>query len=82
MTTPCRCTLHREGDAERPRPEPGKIRISQAAMDSRMRRIFTPNVKGEYKVSAEIVKQRKNKKISQKLGTAISVMWVLAGAGS
>ena len=48
------------GDCER--PEPGKLRISQVAVEGRMRRLFTPNTKGEYKVSAEIVKQWWTKK--------------------
>jgi len=43
-------------------PEPGKIRLSQCAIDSRIRRVMTPNVKGEFKVSTEIIKQWQNKR--------------------
>lgn len=49
------------------KPEPGKLRISQEAIERRMRRVFTPNVKGEYKVSAEIVQQWKSKKSRKSL---------------
>lgn len=43
------------------RPVPGKLRLSQEAIASRLRRVFTPNVRGEYKVSAEIVEQWRKK---------------------
>ena len=53
-------------DKQAQRPTPGVLRISQQAIESRMRRIFTPNVKGEFKVSAEIVQQWKGKKKGRK----------------
>ncbi len=43
-------------------PKAGQLRLSPTAIDGRMRRVFTPNTKGEYKVSAEIVKQWRTKK--------------------
>ena len=43
------------------RPEPGKIRLSQKAINSRLQRVFTPNCKGEYKVPMEIVRQWRSK---------------------
>ena len=58
-------------DTKAPKPVAGELRLSQPAIDSRMRRVFTPNVKGEYKVSAEIVQQwkcrRKGRKSLQQL---------------
>ena len=50
------------GDTTVPVPQAGVLRISQDAIRSRMRRVFTPNVNGDYKVSAEIVQQWKSKK--------------------
>ena len=44
------------------KPQPGQLRISADAVEGRLRRFFTPNVKGEFKVSAEIVQQWKTKK--------------------
>lgn len=43
-------------------PKPGRIRISQCAIDSRMRRVMAPNVNGEFKVSTEIIKQWQTRK--------------------
>lgn len=53
-------------DAAAPKPVAGKLRLSQAAIDSRLRRVFTPNVKGEFKVSAEIVQQWKSRRKGRK----------------
>ena len=50
------------GDTTIEKPKPGQLRISSDAVEGRLRRLFTPNVKGEYKVSAEIVQQWKTKK--------------------
>ena len=44
------------------RPKPGAIRISASAVESRLRRVFAPNISGEHKVSSEIVKMWKDKK--------------------
>lgn len=50
------------------KPQPGKLRISQAAVDQRLRRIMTPSAKtGQCKVSSEIVKMYKDKKGKTKL---------------
>ena len=54
------------GDRKANRPVAGVLRLSQQAIDSRMRRVFTPNVKGEFKVSAEIVQQWKSKRKGRK----------------
>lgn len=70
ISTPCRVdgdtaensNVPDISDMEAPRPESGVLRISAAAADQRMRRIFAPNTKGEYKVSEDILKQWKNKK--------------------
>ena len=51
-------------DAEQ--PDPRTIRLSRKAIESRMRRVFEPNVKGEFKVSPEIIKQWKDKKRGRK----------------
>lgn len=53
-------------DQKAQRPVAGVLRLSQQAIDSRMRRVFTPNVKGEFKVSAEIVQQWKGKRKGRK----------------
>jgi len=50
------------GGRDGERPKPGQLRISQTAVEGRLRRLFTPNVSGEYKVSADIVKQWRTKK--------------------
>lgn len=50
------------GDTTIPRPKPGAIRISSEAVEGRLRRVFLPNVRGQYKVSSEIVEQWKTKK--------------------
>ena len=44
------------------KPKAGQLRLSQAAIDSRMRRVFQPNVKGEYKISSDILAQWNSKK--------------------
>ncbi len=44
------------------KPTAGAIRVSQEAIDARLRRIFQPSVSGKYKCSAEIVQQWKCKK--------------------
>lgn len=80
MATPCRQLLEMgegiglEGvpdiaDTTAERPKAGVLRISQEAIDARLRRVFTPNVRGEFKLSAEIVGQWKSKKGRQPLRT-------------
>lgn len=49
------------------RPNPGHLRLSAEAIDGRLRRVFQPNCKGEYKVSMDIVQQWKNKKTRKPL---------------
>ena len=49
-------------DTSIPKPKPGAIRISSEAVEGRLRRVFTPNVRGKFKVSSEIVEQWKSKK--------------------
>ena len=44
------------------KPKAGHMRISSEAAEGRLRRLFTPNIKGEYKVSTEIVQQWRTKK--------------------
>ena len=53
-------------DTSVPKPTPGVLRISQDAIQARLRRVFTPNVKGEFKVSNDIVQQWRNKKKGRK----------------
>ena len=65
--TPCRSALGDEDipefdDVDATRPVAGVVRISLQAMEARLRRIFTPNSKGLYKVSQELVQQFKQKK--------------------
>ena len=59
VITPCRSesAIPELNDRSQPEPVPGVVRISKQAADSRLRRVFTPNIKGEYKVPMEIVKQ-------------------------
>ena len=54
------------GDKTAPRPAIGELRISPEAIEARLRRVFQPNVKGQYKVSSAIVEQWKNKKTGRK----------------
>ena len=44
------------------KPKAGALRVSADAVEGRLRRLFTPNTKGDYKVSSEIVNQWKSKK--------------------
>ena len=37
------------------RPKPGEIQLSKSAINSRMRRVFTPTLKGKLKVSEQIM---------------------------
>lgn len=59
VSAPCR----KEGvipeldDKSAQQPVPGKVRISEVAVQSRLRRIFTPNIDGKYKVPMTIVQQ-------------------------
>lgn len=62
VATPCRSDIPEVNDPSAPQPVPGVIRISQKAMESRMRRVFAPNIEGKYKVSSEILQLFKNKK--------------------
>lgn len=55
------------GDTTAPVPKKGVLRLSPDAIRSRLRRVFTPNVNGTCKVSAEIVNQWKSKKGRQSL---------------
>ena len=64
---PSRAEIPDINDTKAKRPAPGVLRVSQQAIESRMRRVFTPNVKGEFKVSAEIVAQWRNKKSRKSL---------------
>jgi hypothetical protein len=49
-------------DSTAPKPDVNMLRLSPEAIDGRLRRVFLPNVKGEHKVSTEIVEQWKSKK--------------------
>lgn len=67
VPTPCRDGPGKDDvpdilDISIPKPKPGVLRVSSEAVEGRLRRIFTPNIKGEFKVSAEIVSQWKTKK--------------------
>ena len=42
------------------------IRLSPSAVESRLRRVFTPNVSGAYKVSTQIVQQWRDRKKGRK----------------
>ena len=44
------------------KPQPQQLRVSPEALERRLHRIFLPNVKGEFKVSQEIISQWKTKK--------------------
>lgn len=81
VATPCRASANGGGDGESvntlgiipdildtsiPKPTPGVLRISQEAIQARLRRVFTPNVAGQYKISTEIVQQWRNKKKGRK----------------
>lgn len=57
-----RAAIPEIGDATVAKPTPGKLRVSSTAVEGRLKRIFTPNVRGEFKVSQEIVQQWKSKK--------------------
>lgn len=50
------------GDKSVQSPQPGVVRLSPEAVDGRLRRVFAPNAKGEFKVSQEIVAQWKTRK--------------------
>lgn len=73
VATPCRRLAPGSGelthDTEVPgindtheKPTAGKLRISKEAVNARLRRVFAPNVSGQYKLSTEIVQQWKSKK--------------------
>lgn len=53
-------------DSTAKRPNVGTVRLTPKAIDSRLRRVFTPSVSGEYKVGSEIVKLWKSKKNGRK----------------
>jgi len=74
VATPCRAkgdlgSVPFVDDATIPKPDPKKIRLSQDAIDARLRRIFRPNVSGAYKINGDILKQwqSKNKKSQQNI---------------
>lgn len=48
------------------KPKPGRIRINASAVESQLRRVFQPSIRGQFKVSAEIVKQWNDKKKGRK----------------
>ena len=51
-----------EGDANAKQPDPGLLRLSQAAINQRMDRVFKPSKKtGNYKVSNEILSMFRSK---------------------
>ena len=54
--------IPRIDDPSAEKPIAGAIRISQVAIESRLRRLFTPSVSGQYKVSSEVVGLWKDKK--------------------
>lgn len=49
-------------DGAAPKPVAGLVRLSSDAIDARLRRVFRPNVNGQYKVGPEILKQWQSKK--------------------
>ncbi len=60
VSTPCRRgheAIPDLNDKSAEQPVPGEVRVSQTAVNSRLRRVFTPNIKGEYKVPMTIVQQ-------------------------
>ena len=46
-------------DASQPRPVPGTLHLTEAAIEQRLRRLMTPKASGEYKVSKDIVRMFK-----------------------
>lgn len=54
------------GDKGAPEPKAGGLRISPEAVEGRLRRVFTPNVRGEFKVSTAIVQQWRDKRKGRK----------------
>lgn len=53
-------------DKNADRPVPGAMRLSSVAVESRLRRVFTPNVNGEFKVGKQIVDQWRDRKKGRK----------------
>lgn len=69
VATPCRSSEDETpsvipdlNDSTVARPTAGVIRLSTDAIDARLRRVFRPNFKGEYKVGPEILKKWQCKK--------------------
>ena len=57
-----------DGDSSAPRPEAGKLRISPAAINQRMSRVFQPSKRtGEFKVSEQILAMYRSKNGKSKL---------------
>ena len=56
-----------EDDPQASKPQPGALRLSKEAIDGRLRRIMTPNAKGEYQVSQQVLKQYHSKKGKESL---------------
>lgn len=57
-----------DGEANASRPDPGLLRLSQAAINQRMDRVFKPSKKsGDYKVSQEILSTFRSKNGKLKL---------------
>ena len=44
-------------DQKAPRPQAGKPQLSKSAMQSRLRRLMAPSVRGTFRVSQEVLKQ-------------------------
>ena len=61
--SPCRNTRNSPvpslADASQPRPVPGTLHLTEAAIEQRLRRLMTPKASGEYKVSKDIVRMFK-----------------------
>ncbi len=70
VATPCRSSAPGSGDLRnvpdirdtKEKPRAGELRISKEAVNARLRRVFAPNVRGEHKLSTEIIQQWKTKK--------------------
>lgn len=78
------------GDKSVPQPVPGAIRISEQAMQARMRRLMQPSINGTFKVSEEIVKKWKSRgkartsleSLFQSVGFNKDMGWVSCGCDS
>ena len=66
-------------DSTAPMPDVNMLRLSPEAIDGRLRRVFLPNVKGEHKVSTEIVEQWKSKKKQRNIAQTVPELWIQHG---